>query len=123
MDLGGLGKRGNPSRFFESSEQTLTNSTDTAVAHGLGRIPKLVQMILRCKTTEFGYAVGDEVMVTHSEDQGGGFRGVSLYVNSTNVGFALAAGGFSMVRRDAGSVGNSVIITNGNWKAVLRAWT
>lgn len=108
--------------YFESTEQALTNSTDTAVAHGLGRIPRLAQVVIRCKTTEFGYAVNDEINVGAMGDSQGAQRDCSLYVNATNVGFSLCAGGISIARRDAGQVGNLGNITNANWKAVLRAW-
>lgn len=108
--------------YFESSEQTLTASTDAAAAHGLGRVPKLAQLIIRCKTAEFGYAVNDEVSIANLGDNVATARGPILYVNSTNVGFVVANSAIGFLRRDAGNVGIFAAITLANWKAVLRAW-
>lgn len=107
---------------FESSEQTLTSGTDTAVAHGLGRTPALVRLVLRCKTAQFGYSIGDEVayeaiLMTAAN------RGLQLYANATNVGFVLGADASHQIwNRTGGSVGVTATITLANWKGVLRAW-
>lgn len=113
--------------YFESSELTITVSTDTAAAHGLtggtgaGRTPSLTRGYLRCKTAEFGYAVGDEVATDFAESAGTN-RGLSVYANTSNVGFVVGTQGAFVLRRDAGNIGNAGVITPGNWRVILRAW-
>lgn len=115
--------------YFESAEQTLTAGTDTAVAHGLtdgtgaGRLPKLLRSVIRCKTTEFGYAVGDEVTISESVYSGAVNVGVSVYADTTNVGFVVNASGANLfvIKRSA-TVGTYVQITPANWKFVIYAW-
>lgn len=103
-----------------SSETTVPGSdTEATFSHGLGAVPSLYTVSIRCKTTEYGYAVGDEICVTSNSD-GDGARPGSTWVNSTTVGFrAQNANAVSIKRRDAGG---STVITNANWKLVFRAW-
>jgi len=106
--------------YFESSEQTLTANAHVAVAHGLGRIPKDAAIILRNKTTEFGYAVNDEVLSGYISLDAGNQRGITLYANATNTGFTIG-NLINIADRTGGSVGGQTSITLANWKAVLRA--
>lgn len=108
---------------FESAEQTWTASTDTAFAHGLGSTPRSVEGVLRCKTAEFGYAIGDEVPYFFFEFDTVNWGGHFLYSNATNVGFVTGGRGPVLPNRTGGSVGAPQAITTANWKVVLRAWT
>jgi hypothetical protein len=105
---------------FVSSEQTITNSADNSVAHGLGRLPTLVQAILRCKTAELGYSVGEEVILPDASDSAAGARGYSVYANTTNIGFVSMNNPIALASRS--SLGTYGIITNANWKLVFKAW-
>lgn len=104
--------------LFESAEQTITNSADVNVAHGLTQTPKRLQCWLRCKTAELGYAIGDEYLINPAQDTG--VHGVSCYISGANVGFVVSQNSVIIYKRSAiiGDVGN---ITNGNWRVVLRA--
>src|SRR5690606_5712169 len=71
---------------FESSEISVVTGTNVYanVAHGLGVVPKLVELVLRCKTAEFGYAVGNEFICS----SGGRINNVGqlgLAVDATNI--------------------------------------
>jgi len=104
---------------FESSEITITLGTGSStLAHGLGVKPKRVQAFIRCKTTELGYAVGEEVPVYFS-DQGTTARNAQAFiVDSTYVGYVIAASNFVILSK---STFLGVAITTGNWKLVIRA--
>lgn len=106
------------SSSFESSEQTIGNVT---VNHGLGSVPKLHQVVIRCKDASnlSGYAVGDEVDVnlmrqstTQSYDSNG------YYSNSTVLGFIFRSA--DNIPHKDGS--NYRQINTAQWKLVFRAF-
>jgi hypothetical protein len=107
--------------YFESSETALGGgSSTTTIAHGLtdgagnARVPNGYQVFLRCKTAEFGYAVGDEI------ELGSGMTAafMTVYADATNIGI-VESNNTQIVRRDNFANG---AITEGNWKLVARAW-
>lgn len=98
---------------FESAEQTIPASAgNVEVTHGLGSIPKIFQVVVRCKTTEMGYLIGDEVDVTTSGVQ------CSIYSNNTVIGFTQKPSVY-LSHKDGSAVAN---ITTANWKLVFRAF-
>jgi hypothetical protein len=105
--------------FFESAEINIVTATDTAVAHGLTAPCKRVQAWLRCKTAELGYAVGDEYLIVPNQDTG--VHGVATYISGANVGAVVCTVGNIDIYRRSAPIGDSVAITQANWKIVLRA--
>jgi hypothetical protein len=98
---------------FESSEITVpTTVGNEEVSHGLGSVPKIFQVVIRCKTADLGYAVDDEVDVTSSGIQ------ISVYSNSTVIGFTQKPSVY-ISHKDGSAVAN---ITPANWKLVFRAF-
>lgn len=106
--------------FFESGEMSATAGTvNTTVAHGLGVTPKRVSGVLRCKTADIGYSVGEEVDVLF--DNASGARGVVIrnIGDATNLGYVVGTGSLSAAN---GSTGAGTSMTNSSWRVVLRAW-
>jgi hypothetical protein len=104
--------------FFESDELEFTGSGTTLTqAHGLGGVPILAQVILRCKTTEYGYAVGDEIQLSsiHAVSNN---HGITTSVNATNI-IIRQFGDVYVHNRSAVSMN---LVTPANWRWVLRAW-
>lgn len=101
---------------FTSSEQTVTASTLLNVAHSLGAVPTHWSVVLRCKTTQIGYSVGDEVVTHHTvaADQG-----MSFSVDATNM---TVVQGSAIAIKDQVTPFNTVAITAASWKWVMRAW-
>src|SRR6267143_81974 len=99
---------------FTSAETTVTGAgTTVTVAHGLGTVPRNVFVVERCKTAEFGYSIGDEVIINDHAL-------VSIYADTTNVGIVvLTTTPVQIVRRDTFAAG---ALTLANWKYVVRAW-
>ena len=105
---------------YTSPETSLPALNATVTwTHGLGQAPDLIQLLLRCKTAEYGYSVGDEVRYTSE------YSGASLYnfwANSTTIGFRgyLTAGAslFNLVRRDI--TGSTTQATPANWKVIVK---
>ena len=107
------------SSSFVSSETAIpSGGTAATVAHGLGAIPSLVSVVLRCKTTDLGYSVGDEVQVL-SSSLSGAYQS-TVYADATNVEFGLTTGSTIQIYNQ--STGSLSSITAGNWKLVFRAW-
>ena len=98
------------SESFESSEIDIPASDGFVTAtHGLGAVPKLYSVCLRCKTAEAGYAVGDEVNVTI----------VNSYRTSTEIS-VIATSTVTLYNKTTGAYGST--ITSANWKLVFRAF-
>jgi hypothetical protein len=94
---------------FESSEQTLYGAAmSLEVAHGLGSVPKVFKVVARCKTSEGGWAVGDEL----------DFHDSPTYSNSTNIGL-VTFGALVFPNKSTNAGFNP---TPANWKLVLRAF-
>jgi hypothetical protein len=95
---------------FESSEIAIPSSDGfVTVTHGLGAVPKLYSVCLRCKTAEHGYAVGDEVNLGIA----------NAYRTSTDVSVRGNAS-VTLYNKTTGVYGST--ITNSNWKLVFRAF-
>ncbi len=102
---------------FVSAETTIgVAGTNTTVAHGLAVVPKSVVVVVRCKTAEFGFSVGDEVAI----NMGSYSPGIGIYSDAVNVGIILVSGGSVGITRKDTFVEAS--ITMSNWKYVIRAW-
>lgn len=96
-------------RSFESAELAVVSGGAVSAAHSFGAAPKLFQAVLRCKTTEGGYAVNDEIILMPTAAFG---------ANATNV-YAALTGLPSIVPKAGGA---AAAITAANWKIVLRGW-
>jgi len=104
---------------FESSEQSVVTNSAISVAHGLGAVPKLVRCVLRCKITDLGYAVGDEVDITGTIYQNTAVRNGFLFTNATNVGAILANNDMGLLNKSTYATGT---ITAASWRIVLYAF-
>ena len=104
---------------WESAEQTLTAATLTTVAHPYSVVPKEVRAILRCKTAELGYSIGDEYRVgdIHTNDF---VAGIGISADITNV-YASQNSTSVNIQRKNPTIGDIVAITRANWKLVFRA--
>jgi hypothetical protein len=122
--LDGIATGANVSVFtkdFESTEQTITAAGSLQLTHGLGTEPIMVQILLVCQTAEYGYSIGNHVVVPVTEDNGTQCLGCSMVVDSTYLNIKYSANTYCwiIVRKDNGGRGP---LTNANWKAIFRAW-
>lgn len=110
------------SKRFTSSEKTIANGTLVNELHGLGGVPFSVNAVLRCKVSELGYSVGDEVtpsmVFVSSPGTPTTSHGVMIYRDSTRVGATPGSNGVIIYNKTTGAHSG---ITNGNWRIVLRA--
>lgn len=101
------------SPVYESSEEAWVEQVPTVVSHGLGRRPYHYQVVLRCKTSELGYAVGDEVDVTGGASFGNG----ASWTSTTQIGFVSSN---NQLGKKAD--GQNAAATESNWRLIFRAW-
>jgi len=104
---------------FTSSEQTITNGSGLNVAHGLGAKPSRVDAVLLCKTAEDGWAVDDEIRLPSKDAVSSSIFNFILGWDATNVTVVTCASGVQAANK---STGATAILTNGNWRIVVRAW-
>tara|TARA_E500000318_G_scaffold111264_2_gene129147 strand:+ start:1933 stop:2661 length:729 start_codon:yes stop_codon:yes gene_type:complete len=105
---------------FESAEQDIpaVNAAVLAINHGLGEIPKLIEMVYRCKNNDSGWIAGDEIVAYSQSDSGQGDW--SVIKNATQVKFR----GTTSIRRFSHGTSNNqeFFPTSPNWKIVFRAY-
>ena len=126
-EAGAAGADGLFTEEYESAELTITAGTTQALTHQLGGKPKLVDIVLRCKTAEYGYAVGDEVApaISDVDDTNSATvlkRGVVVTRTATQLFVTYGQNAFYGYNRTAGSVGEWVGFTAANWRALVRAY-
>jgi len=107
-----------PIPSFQSSEQTITNAGALTIPHSLGVVPKKYQGYLICKTAEHGYSIGDEVRIGDYDGSGLGGYGVSIVPDATNLVCRYGDSGIIVIHKTNGS---EQIVTNTNWRVILRA--
>lgn len=106
---------------YVSPESAIAANGSATLTHDLGSMPKLVTISVVCKIAEMGFVVGEEAMI------GTVFTGVAT---GTNVGIQLASS-TTTIRLKISSAGIAVgnmstgvpaIITNSNWRMIIRAY-
>lgn len=85
--------------------------------HGLGAEPSRVEWVLRCGTTDLGYAVGDAIDVKTGDSQDNNMT-VVLGRNATQVWCIVPA---SLAARNKSTYASSSI-TKASWTLEVRAW-
>lgn len=120
--VGALSNTVGASTFFNNGvEYNIVGGVVFDVAHGLGAVPKFVRVVLVNKTTEFGYAVGDEV-------DAGAVLNATGQVRLSFIPGASATNVFLICVDSAGLIfsskvdGTFVTLTAGNWRAKVYCW-
>ncbi len=110
-------------KYFESTEQTITAAGSLTLAHGLGVEPKIFQTMLICKTAEQGYSIGNKL---HDSCFYGNIA-IAPYTipacenvpDSTNLNIGIVNGAIYVLHK---TTRNPVGITFANWKLIFQAW-
>jgi len=103
---------------FESSEISITLSSSGTIAHGKGVKLSTVQAYLRCKTSEGGWSVGEDVPATffvNAAPQSAGVIGSS--VDATNTRYVVGGAAIYLMNVSTGAY---FAITPANWRIVLK---
>lgn len=105
---------------FTSSAITASNAGGGTQAHGLGATPKKVWSMLKCITTDAGYAVNDWVVYNSTGASSSTSSGVTIYADSTNVGYRFFNAGQPLLINHK-TTGGGTAITNANWELYIYA--
>lgn len=111
------GAAGLPAPDFTSAEQAVTVNSLLDVAHGLGAVPTLWQIVLRCKEAELGYSIGDEIM-SIPDTANATETGWTFSVDAINMTVVVSNG----IRLIDQSTFNVDGFTRSKFKWVMRAW-
>jgi hypothetical protein len=90
--------------------------TSESIAHSLSAIPKVFSVTYKCITSEYGYAIGDEVHIL----QYGTSSIPTVWVNDTDINFRWFGTSLTLLDKNSNSI---VSLTASNWKLVFRAYT
>jgi len=107
------------SNGFQSTDQTVTPASTLNVAHGLGAVPKLFKVTLKCTDAggEAGYSQNDEVAADFVF-----VSGVSIIrasADATNVNISYDGASTQVPNK---STRAATTITSAKWAFVVRAW-
>lgn len=104
---------------FESAEQDIPAAgTPITFSHGMSSIPKIAQVVLRCKSASGNYSVGDEIVIG---DYGDAAQMQSLYFNTSTIGWGHMFSG-STIRIKNRTTDASHTASSPNFKVVLKAY-
>lgn len=108
-------------KAFTSSDQTITSAGTLALAHGLAAVPELVQLRLKCTSSDQGFSPDEIVLVNNAAGASSNASGVTIWLDSTNVNlrFNQAANVFAIFHASTGVVQN---LTNNKWVLIVKAW-
>lgn len=102
-------------KTYQSPEQPFANGSFYSVNHGLGNIPRLVSVILKCVIAEHGFSANDQVCAPMPAFED---RNIVHSSTATAVTIRVGTDGISLLNAS----GTRVTITNANWRIIVRAW-
>lgn len=106
---------------FESSAKTPAVATKYTEAHGLSSRPKLMQVVAKCTTAEYGWNIGDEVVIMSgvSRSSSGNAYGMGYWSDATN---CIVQTGALAWAESVDLNGDTRPLTIANWEFYMRAW-
>jgi len=107
------------SNGFQSTDQTVTPASTLNVAHGLGAVPKLFKVTLKCTDAggEAGYSQNDEVAADFVFVSG--VSVIRASADATNVNISYDGASTQVPNK---STRAATTITSAKWAFVVRAW-
>lgn len=104
---------------YTSADLTMSSAGSFTLAHGLGAIPKFVNLYLKCTSAENGYSVGDIVVAVTPT-----YVYPSIIGDGTNISIRLGVdGGTGSVFRVAGKTDGASSLANiSKWKLIVKAY-
>lgn len=106
-------------KLFTSSDQTITAASLLTIPHGLGVVPLLYSVTLKCIGAELGYSINDVLAVNVSGDLGSTSSQWALYHDATNINIRIGASSIVIPIKGTGAASTA---NNANWRMIVRAW-
>jgi len=111
-------------RYYQSASTAIGAADSvTTFAHGLGGVPRVFLVSLVCISTDLGYAVGDEIVVSSYSPRIGDHsnEGLGCFANATHVGIVVGVGrALIIMDRVANCLWTAV--DESKWETIVRAW-
>ena len=107
---------------YNSGNQTVSSAGALSLAHGLGREPIILNLWLKCLSSEAGYTTDDKVLLQNVISTSGsdGF-GVGVKADSTNITVRFGNQGQPLIITHA-TTGVGTVLTNSSWALVVDAF-
>jgi hypothetical protein len=110
---------------FQSEGIEFDTEETTAVAHGLGGVPMLVRVTLRCVTPTAGYLVGQEIELHNYRERASNPAsdqqiGYIVLADSTNI--SVVFGDDVRIIPNPPTLSNGANLSPSEWELVVRAW-
>lgn len=107
---------------YDSGEQTITAGGLLTLAHGLGRVPYLVQLWARCKSADQNYAVDEEVLLSTLNYAGMAVNAATgLRADATNILVRIGTRAATSIAYMNASSAAEAYLTNTSWRLIARA--
>lgn len=97
---------------------TMALGATTTQAHGFGAYPADFEILFECTSNDIGYAVGDRVKASSTNDLASGLRVLSVGANTTNVFLVMGSQAPALPRKNNQ---NNTAMTASRWKMIFRA--
>lgn len=106
--------------FYESGGDAPTTGASISLTHGLGGVPRGVNLWLVCTSDDLGYTTGERVLIAYNTDIGGNAsRGVATKVTSTQILIKMGSTATALINFGTGGAGD---IDTSKWSLVVTAW-
>lgn len=104
---------------FSSLSPTDANNLPMEVAHGLGAVPKMYSVSFKCLSANYGWNVGDEVLVASCTSVYG--KNISVWATSTHIGVSMPHG-FSLPHKNSDNRFATSGTNLSGWRLIFRAY-
>ena len=104
---------------FSSLSSSEANNLPMEVAHGLGAVPKMYSVSFKCLSANYGWSVGDEVLVASCTSTYG--KNISVWATSTHIGVSMPHG-FSLPHKDSDNRFSITGTDISDWRLIFRAY-
>lgn len=107
---------------YVSTQQTITSAGALTLMHGLGAVPKSVDLELVCTTADSGFSVGERISVSPGISTANNLRR-GILIKRTTTSIVVRYGENTQVFEVIGPTdGVPVALTNARWQLIVRAW-
>lgn len=105
---------------YESSYFSITDGASISLTHGLGAVPDMVSVELKCVVAEDNYSVGDIIEIAITTDSASAPEGVGIVKSATSLTVLVANNGPGEYVNKTDGTGE--VLKSANWDMKVRAY-
>lgn len=103
---------------YTSAVTSYVNGTPGSLTHGFTTKPFLIQVLSECQSTDGGYAVGDQMIISSQGDSSGN-TGLSVWIeDSTTIKYVISTNGYIAVLKNGSNIFG---LDATKWKLIFKA--